>query len=296
MSSFVKALAEKDEMKPVTRQHFEEKVAGYKAEFKAKTGLDYDDFEAAGEGCDSRAGSTRARQRAGEADRLILGQKRDTCSRFRGWHASRGFVLGYISIMEPVTLTTVSNENEAEAICGSLRSNGVGCSYGKSDMDDGTIEVVVDTADLEKGQQALDRRVNADIITRMVTVLNTIQPDYLVVTASPDTLWIHGRGTGSSVRIDATWAYDYLPGVVYAMDVEQFAISVLDAVQELMIEGYAYGGWPPVDPKNPERQQSGSELPQPGAEVVKGELRWWFGKKERRSLILKPVPLLAADG
>jgi Putative prokaryotic signal transducing protein len=64
--------------------------------------------------------------------------------------------------MAAVTLTVVPNELEAEVICGSLRANGIACTYRKTDMAagwtmgtiaGGPIEVLVDESDLAAARE-----------------------------------------------------------------------------------------------------------------------------------------------
>ena len=69
--------------------------------------------------------------------------------------------------MPAVTLTTVADEMEAEALCGLLRTNGIKCSYRRTDRSAaigtygggfamaGPTEVLVDEADLEAAKELL---------------------------------------------------------------------------------------------------------------------------------------------
>ena len=71
--------------------------------------------------------------------------------------------------MDAVRLTVVSNEMEAEMLCGLLRSNGITCNYRKSDPAAaisaesggfamaGPTEVLVHERDLEAARRLLDR-------------------------------------------------------------------------------------------------------------------------------------------
>jgi hypothetical protein len=72
--------------------------------------------------------------------------------------------------MAPVTLTVVSNELEAEMLCGLLRADGIPCSYRKTDRAAaisaqaggmsmaGPTEVLVDEADLTAAKTLIERR------------------------------------------------------------------------------------------------------------------------------------------
>jgi hypothetical protein len=72
--------------------------------------------------------------------------------------------------VEPVRLTIVSNEIEAEVLCGLLRENGIRCNYTKSNMAaaisaasggfsmDGPTEVFVGPDDLEAAKKVLEQR------------------------------------------------------------------------------------------------------------------------------------------
>jgi Putative prokaryotic signal transducing protein len=65
----------------------------------------------------------------------------------------------------PVTLTVVSNDLEAEMLCGELRANGIECSYEKTNPaaalggygigKDGPTAVLVEEAQLEEAQKLL---------------------------------------------------------------------------------------------------------------------------------------------
>ncbi len=69
--------------------------------------------------------------------------------------------------MDPVKLTVVSNEMEAEIVCGLLRENGIQCAMRKSDRAgafsalsggfavDGAIEIVVHEQDLAAARELL---------------------------------------------------------------------------------------------------------------------------------------------
>jgi len=71
--------------------------------------------------------------------------------------------------MAPVRLTVVSDEMEAEALCGRLRANGVECGYRKTDTAAaisaygggfalaGPTEVLVDKRDLDRARKLLPR-------------------------------------------------------------------------------------------------------------------------------------------
>ena len=67
--------------------------------------------------------------------------------------------------MALVTLTVVSNDSEAEMLCGLLQSNGIACSYEKAGAaaglgavyygTAGPTAVLVDSAELEEAQKLL---------------------------------------------------------------------------------------------------------------------------------------------
>jgi hypothetical protein len=67
---------------------------------------------------------------------------------------------------EPVRVTTVPGEPEAEVLCGLLRANGIKCAYRATLEDDsafegfggegGTREILVDPADLEAARELLN--------------------------------------------------------------------------------------------------------------------------------------------
>ena len=70
--------------------------------------------------------------------------------------------------MSAVTLTFVGDEMEAEALCGLLRTNGIKCSYRRSNMSAGagtygggnaiagSTEILVDQEDLEAARQLIN--------------------------------------------------------------------------------------------------------------------------------------------
>ena len=76
---------------------------------------------------------------------------------------------GYHCWMAPVRLTVVSDEMEAEALCGRLRTSGIECGYRKTDTaaaisafgggfaTAGPTEVLVDERDLGKAKKLLRR-------------------------------------------------------------------------------------------------------------------------------------------
>jgi hypothetical protein len=67
---------------------------------------------------------------------------------------------------EPVRVTTIPGEPEAEVFCGLLRANGIKCAYRPTDEDDsafegfggegGRYEILVDPADLEDAKALLN--------------------------------------------------------------------------------------------------------------------------------------------
>ena len=67
---------------------------------------------------------------------------------------------------EPVRVTTVPGEPEAELVCGLLRANGIKCAYRPTTEDDsafegfggegGLREILVDPADLEVAKELLE--------------------------------------------------------------------------------------------------------------------------------------------
>ncbi|HSC51392.1 MAG TPA: DUF2007 domain-containing protein [Gaiellaceae bacterium] len=67
---------------------------------------------------------------------------------------------------EPVRVTTVPGEPEAEVLCGLLRANGIKCGHRPTEEDDsafenfggegGTREILVDPADLEDAKALLN--------------------------------------------------------------------------------------------------------------------------------------------
>jgi len=67
---------------------------------------------------------------------------------------------------EPVRVTTVPGEPEAEVFCGLLRTNGIKCAYRPTDEPDsafegfggegGNYEILVDPADLEDAKTLLN--------------------------------------------------------------------------------------------------------------------------------------------
>ena len=67
--------------------------------------------------------------------------------------------------MDPVVLTVVHDEAEAEIICGLLRTNGIECSYRKTDLaagsstigfaSGGPIELLVNEKDLVAARELL---------------------------------------------------------------------------------------------------------------------------------------------
>jgi len=67
-----------------------------------------------------------------------------------------------MSLTDPVPLTTVRDENEAELLCGLLRSSGIDCDWSVTTQglagvfgDAGPREIFVGRADLETAQKLL---------------------------------------------------------------------------------------------------------------------------------------------
>jgi Putative prokaryotic signal transducing protein len=77
---------------------------------------------------------------------------------------------GYKAAVAGVHLTVVTDEMQAEVVCGLLRQNGIACSYRKTDSAGaisaygggyaiaGPTEILVDEDNLEAAQQVLARR------------------------------------------------------------------------------------------------------------------------------------------
>jgi Putative prokaryotic signal transducing protein len=76
----------------------------------------------------------------------------------------------YSADVEPVQLTVVANEIEAEVVCGLLRENGIRCAWVKGNVAsaisaasggfaiDGPTEILVDPDDLDAANEVLARR------------------------------------------------------------------------------------------------------------------------------------------
>jgi Putative prokaryotic signal transducing protein len=62
--------------------------------------------------------------------------------------------------MDPVRLTVVRTEPEAEIICSLLRANGIECASSAADLSSqvfgGSVEVLVHSRDLDAARQLLD--------------------------------------------------------------------------------------------------------------------------------------------
>ena len=80
-----------------------------------------------------------------------------------------------------------------------------------------------------------------------------------------------------------TWGFDERPAAL--------AEVVLQWLQEEMIENVVLGGWPPANPDDPDAPQRAAELPEPHAQVVDGQLHWWFGDRNRPALRMPSIPL-----
>jgi hypothetical protein len=74
-----------------------------------------------------------------------------------------------MSLNDPVPLTTVRDENEAELICGLLRNSGIECDWTVTTQglagvfgDAGPREIFVSRADLEAAQELLASEQHGD--------------------------------------------------------------------------------------------------------------------------------------
>jgi hypothetical protein len=131
--------------------------------------------------------------------------------------------------------------------------------------------------------------VTPQIKIRMAAALNEALPDDVAAAATPDGLRVivgdrEGPPIIGGVEVSA-WDWNG------NLDVEVFALRILDEIQEAYIESIALTGWPPADPRNPMAPQTASELPAPNAEVVGDELRWWYGDRDGPALELPAVRL-----
>jgi hypothetical protein len=125
-------------------------------------------------------------------------------------------------------------------------------------------------------QQAL-----ADLSIRLANILNTVTPEEVALAATP-------RG---GITIVAGEAAEKGVEVLPAWPPESFALAVLKELQEAVVERVGAQGWPSSDPTAPSAKQPSAGPPEPGVEVVEGELRCWYGSRDQPALALPAIPL-----
>jgi hypothetical protein len=123
----------------------------------------------------------------------------------------------------------------------------------------------------------------------LARAVNEVVPEDVAVAAMPDggIKIVAGEGVGWTEVQPYGW-WDDEPA---RSPVEGFARAVLREVQNDTIEFSVRGGWPPADPARPDAPQRARDLPEPHAEVVDGELRCWFGRRDSPALVLPPIRL-----
>jgi hypothetical protein len=129
---------------------------------------------------------------------------------------------------------------------------------------------------------AEDTQLRPSILSALAQALDRAVPEPMTVEVYGDAIRIRIRGEGG-FRLVEPWEAD--------LAVEAFAVAVLDATQDEVIEEVTHTGWPSADPQAPHLPQFGAVLPPPGAEVVAGVLRWWYGDRDNPALRIEDVLL-----
>lgn len=80
------------------------------------------------------------------------------------------------------------------------------------------------------------------------------------------------------------------PGVWDRDDLAMVSANVLDDAQDQITRDLKEG-WPWAMDGTPDTLDSAKDLPMPGAAVVSGELRLWYGDAEKPALELQPIGL-----
>jgi hypothetical protein len=120
---------------------------------------------------------------------------------------------------------------------------------------------------------------------KLVAVLNKVVPDDVALGVLP---WGGIRIVAGDEHEGVVELYGYptWPGE----PPESFARLLLRNVQDQVVEWSVGHDWPGLPPGVPE-PPPGVPLREPDAEVVNGELHWWYGDRNTPVLILPPVQL-----
>jgi hypothetical protein len=115
----------------------------------------------------------------------------------------------------------------------------------------------------------------------LATALNEVVPEGVTLEPTAEGVQINLAGGGA--RIVEVWED--------SVSVEEFAVELMRALQDEVIEEVTKTGWPPRDPAQPDAPQFGNDLPGPHAEVGARSLRCWYGERERPSLCVATFSL-----
>jgi hypothetical protein len=127
-----------------------------------------------------------------------------------------------------------------------------------------------------------ESKLTPSILAALAERLDRVVPEPMTVEVYGDGIRMRVRGQGA-FRLVEPWEAD--------VAIDAFAVALLAAAQDEVIEEVIHMGWPPADPREPEAPQFGAALPAPGAAVESGVLRWWYGDRERPALAIDDVPL-----
>src|SRR3954452_4154196 len=118
----------------------------------------------------------------------------------------------------------------------------------------------------------------APVISALAQALDRVMPERMAAEVYGGGIRIRVRGQGA-FRLVEVWN----PRV----GLEEFALDVLRAAQDEVIEEVTHTGWPPASPSSPDAPQFGERLPRPGAEVSnEGVLKCWYGDRNNPALVL----------
>ena len=110
----------------------------------------------------------------------------------------------------------------------------------------------------------------------------------------PDPVSIQADGGNVAVALNnKTWEYISMSSVIeqggdVRQNIENAAYSVLNSVQDFVIEFVRHGGWP-SSPQYP--AEGGKMLPLPSVRIMHNELRLGYGNEGDLCLELEPISL-----
>ena len=137
-------------------------------------------------------------------------------------------------------------------------------------------------------REEVDRQAAAIILARALAkrLATAVPPGFSVSSRAGDVVVADGAGTWGGTTL--------VPLVDQPGNLEEnvtiAASAVLNGAQDIVVRHLARW-WPSSPDTPPGTIESGADLPVPTAEVEGGQLRLWFGDRERPALELEPIDL-----